>query len=216
MPIHQTMLLVSALLIALLPDLSGATKSFFYNDDVYCGYPMEEFSIDSITCKDSNAYTYLSDYNDDDDDGLCWFGQNMDVVGTVTTSEPIYRYFNAKLQVCFQNQVHSQYSFRGYTKCFTYTRKIDLLSLSKAQKANNDKQAAEEAAYQQAQQGDDDGDQQDEEETEASNQDYANSQNSNYLQAGSHVFQTRFSLPKKTFAFHEGKSCAVHNVSSLP
>ena len=149
---------------------------------------MEDFTIDSLTCKDTS--TYVTEYNSDnnDKDDLCWFGQTMDVVGSVTIAEPIYRYFNAKLYLCFQKQIEGLYSFRSYNKCFTYTKKIDLMALSQAQQASN--------SYQGGSNQQDDQDQ-----TYSKYRDY------NYLQTGSYQFQTHFTIPKKSFTFHEGKFC---------
>ena len=194
MPMRRTKQLISAWLLILLPWLSDGTKSFSYNDDIYCGYPMEDFTIDSLTCKDTS--TYVTEYNSDnnDKDDLCWFGQTMDVVGSVTIAEPIYRYFNAKLYLCFQKQIEGLYSFRSYNKCFTYTKKIDLMALSQAQQASN--------SYQDGSNQQDDQDQ-----TYSKYRDY------NYLQTGSYQFQTHFTIPKKSFTFHEGKFCVCDDVT---
>ena len=199
MPMRRLKSLLSAWLLIILPWLSGATKSFFYNDDISCGYPMEDFTIDAITCKDSNTYVtqYNSDNNDSDD--LCWFGQTMDVQGSVTITEPIYRYFNAKLYVCFQNKVYGTYYFRSYNKCFTYTKKLDLMAFSTAQQASN---SYAEADQQYNENDQDDGDQQD-----AQAQTYSKYRDYNYLQVGTYEFQTRFTIPQKSFTFHEGMIC---------
>jgi len=200
MPINRTPSgILAALLLLLLPRVSEATKSFFYNNDMFCSYPFE-LTINAITCTDSDSWAYVSnEYNDNNqnrnaDDGLCWFGQTMDIEGEVTLMESVYRYFTAKLHVCYQNQGYGFYKFRSFTKCFTYTKKIDLMAVSTSQQAQN---SYDEAA------GQEDEEQEQEQENQYQYQ-YRYNQQTNYLSAGTHEFQTRLTIPNKSFTFKEG------------
>jgi len=201
--IRSTNILVSfCLLLPGLVSFSNASRSFTYNDDIACTYPFQEFRIESIQCGDSSSYfTYV--YNDEDaqeetDEGVCYFGQTMDIAGQVTVSgEDISRYYDVSLKVCFQHPMY----YLQYRSCMTYRTNLDLLA----------------ATGQVAEYGDEVNECEDYENNEE--QDYYNENNNNYnnnrygyrgnkcndmVEEGTHNFKMRLQIPKKDFKFHEG------------
>lgn len=167
------------LLLLQLISSNAATHSFIYNDDVLCGYPFEDFKIESITCSDSNSYSVSGNGGDNyqNNDGVCYFGQNMDIEGSVTLQEDVYRYFTVKLKVCFQDARDVWY---GYNHCSTYSKALDFLKFSSNVQDESNPDQEEDNNY---------------------NYYYE----TNYLQAGEHKFTMNLKVPTKSFTFNEGK-----------
>lgn len=163
-----------------------------------CTYPFEEFQIESIECSDSGSYYTYVDNEDEEkeaEEGVCYFGQAMDIVGQVTVSgEDISRYMATQLKVCFQ---HNLYFFQTRT-CKTYKTNLDLLAAT-----------GKVAEYGEEANGCED----DEEEGDAENQENNNKNNqygyrgnkcNDMIEEGAHYFKTRLQIPQKDFKFHEG------------
>jgi len=193
--IRPTNILVSlCLLLPGLVSFSNASRSFTYNDDIACTYPFEVFQIESIECGDSSSYfTYV--YNDEDmeeaDEGVCYFGQSMDIAGQVTVSgEQISRYFDVSLKVCFQ---HPWYYIQTRA-CMTYRTNLDLLAAT-GQVAEYGDEVNECEDY-----GD---------ENNNNRYGYRGNTCNDMVEEGTHNFKMRLQIPKKDFKFHEGTIAVV-------
>ena len=122
----KSIVLVVALLTHIAAEVN-ATRGFTYNDDIVCGYPFENFVVESITCATSTFIHVLRDgteaANVYDNDEVCSFGDQMDIAGRVTVSQAISRNYYVYLKACFRTSDVSWYSAK---KCMTFRSSTDL------------------------------------------------------------------------------------------
>jgi hypothetical protein len=153
-------------------------RGFTYNDDVVCGYPFENFVIESITCAPSTYVHVLVDGAQDvnlyENEEVCAFGNQMDIVGSVTISQPVSKWYYLHLNVCFQSTEVAWYANK---KCMLFKSSMDLVrSTTQVDAAYN----ADQAAAYQAQPILD------------------------YAEPGLYTFKSRVIVPHKTFTFKAG------------
>ena len=155
-----------------------ATKGFTYNDDVVCGYPFENFIIESISCAPS-SYVHVwpeggQASNVYDSHEVCAFGNEMEIVGRVVVSQAVTRIYHANLQACFRT---SQVSWYSAKKCMLFKTTLDLRTYAVPEQTEevDDTDAA------------------------ASSQTYMD-----YVEPGEFSFSARVIIPKKTFVFNAG------------
>ena len=155
-----------------------AVKGFTYNDDVVCGYPFENFVIESISCAPS-SYIHVwpeggEPSNLYDSHDVCAFGNEMEIVGKVTVSQTLSRIYHANLQACFRTSEASWYSAK---KCMLFKTTIDLRTYAVQEPVEE----GEDGAI-------------------VESQPYYN-----YVEPGEFTFSARVVIPKKTFVFNAGK-----------
>jgi hypothetical protein len=165
---------------ALFTSVVYATKGFTYNDDVICGYPFEDFVIESISCAPS-SYVHVwpeggEASNIYDSHEVCAFGNEMEIVGRVTVSQAVARIYHANLQACFRT---SQISWYSAKKCMLFKTTLDLRTYAVPENNEEGDEAAAAAV--------------------ASSQTYLD-----YVEPGEFFFSARVIIPKKTFVFNAG------------
>jgi hypothetical protein len=120
---------IATTIVLLFSPIVHATKGFTYNDDVLCGAPFENFFIESITCGQSSFIHVVGDgaqaTNVYEQDEICAFGDQMDIVGRVTISQAVARIYYVNLQACFRTGETSWYSAK---KCMLFRASMDLAS----------------------------------------------------------------------------------------
>lgn len=171
---------VLASFLLLLPAfVAEATRGFTYNDDVVCGYPFEDFIIESITCAPSTFVHVLVDGAQDVDlyenEEVCAFGNEMDIVGRVTISEPVSKWYYLHLNACFKS---SQVAWYANKKCMLFKSSMDLVRSNTQVDDGGDDEAAS----------------------------YQATQTLDYAQPGVYTFKSRVIVPHKTFTFKDGAS----------
>lgn len=170
-------------IVALFVPVANAVKGFTYNDDVVCGYPFENFVIESISCAPS-SYVHVwpeggEPSNLYDSHDVCAFGNEMEIVGRVTVSQALSRVYHANLQACFRTSEVSWYSAK---KCMLFKTTLDLRTY---------------VVQEQVEEGQGQGEEADAE--VAASQPYYN-----YVEPGEFAFSARVVIPKKTFVFNAG------------
>ena len=173
-----------------------ATKGFTYNDDIVCGYPFENFIIETISCApptyvhawpEGGEATNLYDSHD-----VCAFGNEMEIAGKVTVSQAVARIYHANLNACFRTSAISWYSAK---KCMLFKTTLDLRTYSKAEEEQVENGEGEAVA--------------------SSSQTYVD-----YVEPGEFAFSARVLIPKKTFVFNSGtmtlaKACSSYSLPIL-
>jgi hypothetical protein len=192
--------LLASFLLLLPAILAETTRGFTYNDDIACGVPFEDFVIESITCAPSTFVHVLVDGAQDvelyENEDVCAFGNEMDIVGRVTISQPVSKWYYLHLNVCFKN---SQTVWYANKKCMLFKSSMDLV------RSNT------QADYAWADQGDD---------AEAYQKSaYQTQQILDYAAPGVYTFKSRAIIPHKTFTFNAGKfqkgcSIALQSITS--
>jgi hypothetical protein len=166
--------------VLLLPAVH-ATKGFTYNDDVVCGYPFEDFIIETIECAPS-SYVHVwpeggQASNVYDSHEVCAFGNEMEIVGRVTVSQAVTRIYHANLQACFRTSQASWYSAK---KCMLFKTTLDLRTYAVPEQTDDGVDGVDGA-------------------------DSTSSQtNVDYVEPGDFAFSARVVIPKKTFVFNSG------------
>ena len=174
--------------VVLFIPLVCATKGFTYNDDVVCGYPFENFIIESISCAPS-SYVHVwpeggEPSNIYDSHDVCAFGNEMEIVGRVTVSQAVARIYHANLNACFRTSQTSWYSAK---KCMLFKTSVDLRTYAVQAQAEDGEQSA--AAV-------------------VASQTYYD-----YVEPGEFSFSARVVIPKKTFVFNAGTLDCMHNIA---
>ena len=171
--------LLSTFVLLLSALIAEATRGFTYNDDVVCDYPFQDFFIESVTCAPSTFVHVLVDGAQDvnlyENENVCAFGNQMDIVGRVTISQPVSRWYFLHLNVCFKS---SQIVWYANKKCMLFkSSTMDLVrSNTQIDNAYGEDQAS---AYQPQQILD-------------------------YAEPGQYTFKSRVIVPHKTFTFKSG------------
>jgi hypothetical protein len=177
--------LLASFLLLLPVSVAETTRGFTYNDDIVCGVPFEDFTIESITCAPSTFVQVLVDGAQDvnlyENEDVCAFGNEMDIVGSVTISQPVSKWYYLHLNVCFKS---SQVVWYANKKCMLFKASMDLV--------RSDSQAD----YAWQDQGDDAGADQ-----AAA---YQTQQTLDYAEPGRYTFKSRVIIPRKTFTFNAG------------
>ena len=157
-----------------------AVKGFTYNDDIVCGYPFENFVIESISCAPS-SYVHVwpeggEAYNQYDSHDVCAFGNEMEINGRVTVDHVLARIYHANLQACFRTGETSWYTSK---KCMLFKTTLDLRTYAVQEQVEEGDEAAAAAA--------------------TATQTYID-----YVEPGEFFFSARVVIPKKTFVFNAG------------
>jgi hypothetical protein len=171
---------ISLILLVPFVSVTFATKGFIYNDDIVCGYPFEDLVIASITCTPSTYIDVLPDggtpANIYDSHDVCAFGNQMDIIGQVTSSQVLTRNYNVNLKACFRTSDISWYSAK---KCMLFKTTLDLRT--SVEQALQEQEQADAAAAEGVTQATID-----------------------YVEPGVYTFSARVIIPKKTFVFKPG------------
>lgn len=190
--------MLSALLLLVLPCVSEAAKSFFYNEDIECGYPFDDFTINSITCTDSGSNTYVSGEYDQERDEYDQesYEYNLNADEYEQYRDEFNRNRNADDGFCWFGQTMDVAGEVNLLEPVYRYFKVKL----KVCFQNNDygyyhyHSYAKCFTYQKKIDLMADG----------QRNRYLYTQNNDYLEEGRHEFQTSLTIPKKSFTFKEG------------
>jgi hypothetical protein len=172
-----------------------------YNEDVECGYPFEEFEIESIEC-DMNGYLNVDQDEEEMNEqqvygtDVCFFGDQMTISGTVTVTEPVFRKMTASMKVCVMSaSTNSWTSWTGYKKCQVFDTTLDMGFSSAYMQIAETMGEDEYSASRQQQQYwkykyDEEGE---------------GTYNDLYLEAGEHTWSAKLQIPTGTFTFRYGE-----------